>query len=440
MVHVLLRLALRGGLLFLLAALTSCHGAGMHEAEGNVRATASVATSTRVVVYAGVGNTLRVYGLDTKTGELESRQTVGELAGVVQYVAVHPNRRSLYVSCSEAPPPKDRPPTSNIYAFAIDSKSGMLARLGEPYAPPLSRAINITVDHTGRYLLLAHNTSESASVAAIKADGSLGDAVKQPEERQHLGFLVHQIRIDPSNKWVMVPVRGDDENVKTDGNAKKVEPEKPGHLVIFEFNEGVLTKRSAIDYPSLLGPRHLDFHPSKPLFYVSMERGNRLITYKHENGSVTELFRTTTLADASLKFPDQRAGPIHVHPTGKWVYVANRNTKPCPPGAACDKAAGENDIAVFSLDATTGEPKLVQNADTHGYEARTMTIDPSLHFLVVANQKEFSRPDPHEAERTVKVEPNLSVFRLGDDGRLTYVRTYDLTGGEAWWVGAVELP
>lgn len=404
-----------------------------------------------VVVYAGVGRSLRVYKLDTKTGDLELRQTVPDLRGDVQYVAVHPTRKSLYVSCTEVPAPgvpasKDRQQISAIYAFAIDAKTGALAQIGEPHTPALSRAVNINVDNTGRFLLLAHNITESVSVLRLNPDGRLGDPVKQPEERQHLGFLVHQIRIDPSNKWVMVPVRGDDEKVTeegtTKGKVKKVEPEKPGHIFVFELGDGTLTRRHQVDFPSLLGPRHLDFHPSKPLVYASIERGNRLMTYRHDNGVLTEVFSTTTLADPSLKFSAQRAGPIHVHPNGKWVYVANRNTQPCSPATPCDKPSGpgENDVAVFSLDPATGEPKLIQNIDTHGFEARTMTIDPTWHFLIVANQKEFSLGYPRGADQTVKVAPNLSVFRLGDDGKLSYVRTIDLTGGEAWWVGSVALP
>ena len=439
MVPMPLRSTWWGGLLFLLAAFTSCRSAGTHGAEPAAPASpvSAAAPSDHVVVYAGVGNSLRVYDLDTKTGELPLRQTLPDLKGDVQYVAVSPTRKALYVSCMEAASPK----ISTIYAFAIDD-NGALAPLGEPHVPPLSRAVHISVDGTGRYLLLAHNVAESVSVLSLKADGSLGEPVKQAEERQHLGFLVHQIRIDPSNKWVLVSVRGDDEKVPAQGKDKKTEPEKFGHLVVFEFGDGALTKRHTIDFPTLQGPRHLDFHPSKPLVYVSMERGNRIRTYEHESGVLTQRFDTTTLEDPSLKFPGQRAGAIQVHPSGKWVYVTNRNTQPCSPPAPCDKpsGAGENDVAVFSLDPATGEPKLIQNIDTHGFEARTMTIDPTLHFLIVANQKEFSRRDPRETDKTAKVGPNLSVFRIGDDGKLSYVRTYDVAGGEVWWVGAVARP
>jgi len=248
---------------------------------------------------------------------------------------------------------------------------------------------------------------------------------------------VHQIRIDPSNKWVFVPVRGDDAKEKTEG--KKAEPEKFGHLNIFEFNDGSLSKHKVIDYPTLLGPRHLDFHPSKPWVYVAFERGNRIVTYKHEDGTLTELFNSTTLGDPSFKFSAQRVGPIHVHPNGKWVYLANRSVSPNQPVGTADKpfASGENDVAVFSIDAATGEPKLVQNIETHGFEARTLTIDPTGHFLLVANQKEVPKKD---GDKIVKVEPNLSIFRIGDDGKLTAPYEAQLMGVQAlFFIGAAFL-
>jgi 6-phosphogluconolactonase (cycloisomerase 2 family) len=425
-------------LIVVLATLSSCATAGLHPHEPR----AATPAKTKVAIYAGIGPSIHVYGLDTQTGELDERQTVADLQGVVQYVAVHPSRKFLYVSCSEMPTPADRPPESRIYAFAIDPATGALARLGDPYEPPLSRAVHIAVDNTGRYLLMAHNTTESVSVLRLRPDGGLGESIAQPASPQRLGFLVHQVRIDPSNKWVLVPVRGDDEKPQKGESGAKGEPEKFGHLVVFEFNEGVLTKSRTIDYPSRVGPRHLDFHPSKPLIYVSMERGNRILTYKNDNGVLTELFDTTTLEHPGLQFPDQRAGPIRVHPSGTWVYVANRNTAICPPSVGCAGRADslENDVAVFSIDPQTGAPKLIQNEAAHGFEPRTMTIDPSLHFLIVANQKEVSFREPEHPDRTVKVGPNFSVFRIGDDGKLTYVRSYDVTAGEPFWVGAVALP
>jgi 6-phosphogluconolactonase len=43
----------------------------------------------------------------------------------------------------------------------------------------------------------------------------------------------------------------------------------------------------------------------------------------------------------------------------------------------------------------------------------------------------------------VTVAPaTMSLFRIGGDGRLTYIRKYDVDVGGAslWWMGMVELP
>ena len=40
-----------------------------------------------------------------------------------------------------------------------------------------------------------------------------------------------------------------------------------------------------------------------------------------------------------------------------------------------------------------------------------------------------------------EIPPRLTLFRIGDDGRLSFVRSYDIeTGGRfMWWMGMVTL-
>jgi 6-phosphogluconolactonase (cycloisomerase 2 family) len=383
---------------------------------------------SRVAVFAGVGKTLCAFGFDPETGGLTLRQTVDDLANDCHYVAVHPNGRVLYAAQSETPPPKGRPLVSAISAFAIDG-AGALARLGPSHTPPLLRAVHLSVDKHGRFLLMAHNFTESVSVLRLHPDGRLGEPVTQTAEASGLGFLVHQIRVDPSNRWVFVPVRGDDPPL-----------DKPGHLVLFRMDsDGVLSGRQIIDFPRMLGPRHVDFHPSKPLVYLAVERGNLLIAYRHDDGVLTERFRASTLEEPCFLFPDQRAGAVRVHPGGRFLYVTNRNIAPCPATGTCREdhvfSGGENSVAVFALDVNTGQPTLLQHVSAHGFEPRTMTIDPTGRFLIVANHKTVTE---RRGDHLVTVAPNLSVFGIAANGTLSYLRSYDQPG-EAWWVGAVAL-
>ncbi len=124
----------------------------------------------------------------------------------------------------------------------------------------------------------------------------------------------------------------------------------------------------------------------------------------------------------------QTTSTIRVHPNGQSVYVGNR-------GAAM---GGRNEIAVFRIDRTTGEPSLVQNADTHGVTLRTFALDPSSRILVVGNQNTVRTG---EGPAAVRVPANLAVFRVGADGRLTFVERYDVAVARQplWWMGIVSV-
>ena len=100
---------------------------------------------------------------------------------------------------------------------------------------------------------------------------------------------------------------------------------------------------------------------------------------------------------------------------------------------------GENGIVVYAINPNTGEPTRIQNADTRGIHARTFHIDPSGRMLVAANIMPLSVRD----NATVMTVPaNLSVFRIDGDGKLDFVRKYDVDVGNAsmFWMGMVKLP
>jgi hypothetical protein len=99
---------------------------------------------------------------------------------------------------------------------------------------------------------------------------------------------------------------------------------------------------------------------------------------------------------------------------------------------------GVNDIAVFAIDQATGEPTLIQHADTQGIFPRTFGIDASGRMLVAGNQEAMLVRDGDTIRKAV---PSLIVFRIGDDGRLTFLRRHDHpdNGEVCFWVGIVSL-
>src|SRR5271170_5561372 len=262
---------------------------------------------TKNVFYSAVGPELTLYGVDVVGAALTKQGSVSTPANI-QYAWPHPSKRYLYVvSSSGGPAAGDVTGSTHVAnAFAIDPATGALKTHGEAVKLS-SRPIHTSVDHSGKYLLIAHNNPSSLTVHRIKADGTIGERVEQPNKLD-TGIFAHQIRVTPDNKHVILVTRGN--------NAPSDNPVDPGSLKIFSFKDGVLTNMAAIAPGDGMhfGPRHLDFHPRKPWVFVGIESQNQLAVYKLDDKtglSRDPLFVKDTLADPASKLR-QAGGIVHV--------------------------------------------------------------------------------------------------------------------------------
>jgi 6-phosphogluconolactonase len=386
----------------------------------------------KTVLYASVGPELTFFDIDSTEATLARRSAV-TLPANIQYAWPHPSTRYFYVVSSNGGPGTIPGDTHLASAFRVDPGSGTLTPHGEPQALP-SRPIHCCVDATGGYLLTAFNFPSAVTVHRINPDGTLGDLVRQPTQPDS-GIFAHQIRTTPSNQSAILVTRGN--------NAADGKPEDPGALKVFGFTNGVLTNQGSIAPGNGLGfgPRHLDFHPQQPWVFVSIERQNQLYVYKLQPDhflAPDPLFITTTLADPGNVRPGQAAGAIHVHPTGRFVYVTNRNSGTVDFEGTKVSQGGENNMAVFAIDQATGKPTLLQHSEAHAIHLRTFSIDRSGRLLVAASILPMAVRDG----TTVTTLPaGLSVYRIGSDGRLDFVRKYNVDTGKAmqFWSGMVTL-
>jgi 6-phosphogluconolactonase (cycloisomerase 2 family) len=287
---------------------------------------------------------------------------------------------------------------------------------------------------TGQYLLIAYNDPSGLTVHRIKADGTIGDRVEQTEKLD-MGIFAHQVRVTSDNSQVILVTRGN--NAPTDN------PADPGSLKVFAFRDGVLKNLAAIAPGDGMhfGPRHLDFHPTQPLVYVSIESQNRLAVYKRDAAtglSRDPIFIKDTLSDPASKLR-QAAGPIHVSPDGRFVYLTNRAFWLTDFEGRKVFAGGENSVAAFAIDQATGEPTLIQNADAHANYLRTFAIDPEGKILIAASVW----PMPIRQGNDVMTLPAaIVIYRIGSDGKLSFVRKYDVdasTQKQQFWAGVVTL-
>ena len=110
--------------------------------------------------------------------------------------------------------------------------------------------------------------------------------------------------------------------------------------MLYRFADGKLTPNDppfAKAAPGS-GPRHLAFHPEKPLVYVINELACTIdvFTFNSETGAMDRVQTISTIPE-DAEDPSVTTAEVQVHPSGRFVYGSNR---------------GLNTLAVFATDDT----------------------------------------------------------------------------------------
>jgi 6-phosphogluconolactonase (cycloisomerase 2 family) len=392
----------------------------------------------KAVFYQSIGPELARYDIDVEGAALTRRDTVTTPGANVQYVWPHPSKKFLYVVSSDGGP-GTIPGTKHVAtAFRIDPASGALTPHGRTVPLP-SRPVHCSVDRAGEYLLTAYNYPSNITVHRIKPDGTLDDPVapREQPEQPDVGIFAHQVLTTPGNQTAIMVTRGN--------NPEGTKPEDPGALKVYGFKDGVLSNLASIargNGPTQgfgFGPRHFDIHPNKRWLFLSVERQSELHVYNlNDDGTLPRdaVFIKNALIDrANNAVHTQMAGAIHVHPNGRFVTMTNRNSGTEDVGGKKVFRGGENNVATFAIDQSTGEPTLIQNIEAHTIHLRTFAIDPSGKLLIAASILPMAMRD----DSTMPAA--LVLYRIGDDGKLTFARKYDVDTGRfmQFWTGIVTL-
>src|SRR5215813_11418789 len=394
--------------------------------------TSSTQSTQKVALYANVGPDLTHYDVDVAGADLIKRGTVTLPAGV-QYAWPHISRRYLYVATSSSASGYGAAGTEHhVTALRIDPASGALTPHGAPIRLP-TRPVHMTTDIPSKNILVAFNNPSALRVYRINDDFTPGEEVKHPGPID-AGIFAHQVRVTPDNRLAILITRGNE------GTPTKAED--PGALKVFDYKDGVLTNEVSIapNGGKEFGPRHLDFHPTKPWMYVSIETQNKVDLFRMGEGRINPeiAYNAETLAEPNNIRARQAAGTVHVHPNGRFVYGANRAEATTEFQGKQVFKGGENSIVVYSINQSTGEPTPIQHIETQKIHPRTFHIDPSGRLLVA----QHNRPVNVRDGDTIKtLSAGLSVFRMGDDGKLTFERKYDTDVGDKtmFWMGMVPL-
>jgi 6-phosphogluconolactonase (cycloisomerase 2 family) len=389
-----------------------------------------VNTST-TTVYASLGPELMTYELDATSGALKEIQSL-TLPATLQYAWPNRARTRFYAALSQmGPAAKEKRPDHFIETYEILA-DGRLKKTG-PSIRLSHRPLFITLDAQEQYALLAYNDPSAVTVHRIAPNGDVGEAIAQGDLQ--LGPFVHQVRVTPSGKFVIAPACAHHETGVD-----------PGFISVLSYADGRLAPLARLEHlPERAAAwrgrkwgahgfavRHVDFHPTNPWMYVLVERQSEIWLYDVGDSGIGPKPRAIVSmlegVDPGPAF--QLAAAIHVHPNGRLVYATNRS-RDLESGELFD--GGINDIAVFEIDQQTGVPKFIQRVDTRGNFPRTFGIDADNGVLVVGNEKTLEATSGGQRRRVL---PSLSVFRIGSDGRLTFLNqlTHADNGEVCFWV------
>jgi len=278
------------------------------------------------------------------------------------FVALHPNGRFLY-AVNEVGNYKG-PNSGGVSAFSIDRSTGKLTFLNE-VASRGADPCYITVDKTGKYVLVANYTGGSIAAFPVLADGKLGESSAfiqhagrgtNPERQE--GPHAHSIDLSPDNRFAMVDDLGLDELLvyKFDGARGSLTPNDPPFTTIAAGS----------------GPRHFVLRPDGKFAYVVSEMGHTVTVLSNDldNGRLQVLQTVTTLPQDFTGRNDD--AEIQILPSGKFLYASNR---------------GDDSIVIYAIERSKGTLAQVGSAHTGGKEPRSFEIDPTGTLLFAENQK-----------------------------------------------------
>ena len=255
--------------------------------------------------------------------------------------------------------------SGSVSAFALDARTGRLTPLNQVSAITPGPT-HITVDATGRTVLIANYAGSSVAAFPVKADGRLGEAssfipqhgssvnpARQKEPHAHC------VVVDAGNRFAFVCDLGLDQVLvfKLDPVTATLTPNEPPFAKVAPG----------------AGPRHLAFSPDGRFAYVINEMACTVTAFAYDaaHGTLAEIQTISTLPASETVRPEYSTAEVCVHPSGRFLYGSNR---------------GHNSIVVYAIDGPTGKLSLVEHVPSGGRTPRNFNLDPAGRYLISANQ------------------------------------------------------
>ena len=335
------------------------------------------------------------YSYDAKTAQITPLGLAAETTNP-SFVAPHPNGKFLY-AVNEVGKFKG-PNSGGVSAFAIDGVTGKLTFLNEVPSRGADPCY-ITIDRSGKFVLVANYTGGSVAVFPILPDGKLGEASgfvqhtgHGPNAERQEGPHAHSIDLSADNRFAYVDDLGLDEVLvyKFDSSKGSLTPNDPAFAKV----------------AAGAGPRHFVLRPDGKFAYVVAEIGHTVTVFSNDAASgKLQLLQTVSTLPADFQGRNDDA-EIQVHPSGKFLYASNR---------------GEDTIVVYAIDGARGTLTQVASVPTGGKEPRSFEVDPTGTLLFAENQKSDNVVVFKIDQKTGQLTPTGKVLDVGSPVCLKFV-------------------
>ncbi len=364
--------------------------------------TATASAESSLVYFGTYTNALSrgiyVSRLNSATGKLSAPALAAETPSPC-FLAISPDENFLYAANSVPSFKGDQ--AGAVSAFQIDKTSAQLTLLNQKSSGGAGPC-HVSVDGSGKALLVANYGGGSVKTLRLNHDGSLG---AEGSLMQAFGSSVnpsrqssphaHSICPDPSNQFALVCDLGTDKVM----------------IYALNANTGKLVPRTplSVQVPPGSGPRHLAFSRDGKHLYVINEMACTISTFgwDSEKGEMSWCETIPALPKEVSALTEFTAAEILVHPSGNFVYATVR---------------GHDSVSVFAVDGRSGRITFLQNISAGGKVPRGLGIDPTGRWLIVANQKTDNAVEFAIDPQTGKISPTGQELKIGSPVDVKFAR------------------
>lgn len=346
----------------LLGSVAAAGAAGLPVLGAAQRAVAGPLGTTADLVVVNTWNGTQIYGarFDASTGNLTSIGPVGQASA--DWAVQHPTLPVLYVATMDE--------GGVVYSFDIEPATGALTKTGQVATGGAGMGGGgvsyLSIDRPSNTLLVANFEGGLVAALPIGEYGQLAapastvqDVGSGPNPRQN-GPHPHDIEIDPSGRFALVPDFGAD------------------RVFVYGFDRATRTLSAGPgEYATSpgSGPRRVVFHPSRRTVYLLSELTADLQALAWD-GCSGMLAQRQVLDLTTAGFTGTKsASDLAISADGRFVYAGDR---------------AENTLVVLAVDPTTDLLTVTQRIDCGGVTPWSFSVHPSGRWLLVANEASSS--------------------------------------------------